>query len=116
MGCDSDARYIVRKLNGFNPRTPVGCDGLTFVGVAPNYIVSIHAPPWGATATLRQRRLAHLVSIHAPPWGATHQSLLRGTGQKVSIHAPPWGATDMGNVINGLYTVSIHAPPWGATI
>ena len=33
--------------------------------------VSIHAPVWGATATLIFDFFGRLVSIHAPVWGAT---------------------------------------------
>ena len=79
-------------------------------------IISIHAPPRGATCIVAGRSctkpdfnsrpsargdkacllaclLASLISIHAPPRGAT---LLRGgllRGGLISIHAPPRGAT-----------------------
>jgi len=55
--------------------------------------VSIHAPVWGATDTLRERGPELWVSIHAPVWGATYHSRLFGIVDFVSIHAPVWGAT-----------------------
>ena len=36
------------RLDGFNPRTRVGCDA-TAHAIAEFLIVSIHAPVWGAT-------------------------------------------------------------------
>ena len=35
------------------------------------YIVSIHAPVWGATVLATLKNKAGTVSIHAPVWGAT---------------------------------------------
>ena len=55
----------------FNPRTPVGCD----VGrghVQGDKRISIHAPQWGATVSVRPHARRCLISIHAPQWGATH--------------------------------------------
>ena len=83
--------------------------------VQPDGIISIHAPPRGATGFVLRaaRRLA--ISIHAPPRGATQQVAhvqhnaqfqftplregrrrrhdLRGRRDLISIHAPPRGAT-----------------------
>ena len=36
-----------------------------------HYIVSIHAPAWGATSDVPAPNMQALVSIHAPAWGAT---------------------------------------------
>ena len=79
----------------------------------------------------------YLVSIHAPAWGATSGGLLPCKHKRVSIHAPAWGATKallclleavlrfnprtrMGCDLRlpiGFrhFPVSIHAPAWGAT-
>ena len=81
------------------------------------YIISIHAPVWGATfrrknnysqqdANFNPRTrmgcdlnaLASLfvswrISIHAPVWGATGGLLLKSQIDYISIHAPVWGAT-----------------------
>ena len=35
------------------------------------WLVSIHAPTWGATEILDESKDFALVSIHAPTWGAT---------------------------------------------
>ena len=75
----------------FNPRTRVGCD----FGTAKNghdYLVSIHAPVWGATYHL-SCQTPWTVSIHAPVWGATTLQAYYQNGSTVSIHAPVWGAT-----------------------
>ena len=57
-------------------------------------LISIHAPPRGATrfpcGTFRHNRL---ISIHAPPRGATRARGKRVSGICISIHAPPRGAT-----------------------
>ncbi len=51
VGCDADADNAVRVfVHDFNPRTPVGCD-IRFQRDAPQIVISIHAPQWGATWT-----------------------------------------------------------------
>ena len=100
-------------------------------------LISIHAPPRGAT--LRQPRggCRHRISIHAPPRGATRiitrsrrrcpfqfTPLREGrragdSGHRhrpdISIHAPPRGATASGAAGHARHRISIHAPPRGAT-
>ena len=62
-------RVIVSRC--FNPRSRVGSDELRIKEGKP-YLVSIHAPAWGATWPCRRAFSARsLVSIHAPAWGAT---------------------------------------------
>ena len=56
-----------------------------------------------------------LVSIHAPAWGATQEVIHDNNGTNVSIHAPAWGATSLTNPRGWVTLVSIHAPAWGAT-
>ena len=79
-----------------------------------SWVISIHAPPRGATGVcgghtikavfqftpLREGRRFFLVlllggeiSIHAPPRGATTHWVGVGYGESISIHAPPRGAT-----------------------
>ena len=101
------------------------------------FIVSIHAPTWGATPELGASFTTVNVSIHAPTWGATDSGAMgkgssgfqsthpRGVrpnptkhhtdGLRVSIHAPTWGATDVVSGTFAHHAVSIHAPTWGAT-
>ena len=62
----------------FNPRTPVGCDPLTYAScICQNVFQSTH--PSG----VRQHLISHLrflldISIHAPQWGATFALPRRG--------------------------------------
>ena len=103
-------------------------------------LISIHAPPRGATIIRKEDlRFSRRISIHAPPRGATpptptaarsgrfqftplregrHQIMdLLGRPYTISIHAPPRGATrrfarQRGQALH----ISIHAPPRGATV
>ena len=56
-----------------------------------------------------------MISIHAPPRGATPQPTLPAVQQRISIHAPPRGATHHGQCRCLYSSISIHAPPRGAT-
>ena len=77
-----------------------------------------------------------LISIHAPPRGATDALEAMSEGERISIHAPPRGATSSSteSKVSGIfqftplregrlkltstplpYEISIHAPPRGAT-
>ena len=99
-------------------------------------LISIHAPPRGATAPtpqlggitifqftpLREGRLATSespgvgkISIHAPPRGATVAALTEDGDELISIHAPPRGATEWADFTGDFFRISIHAPPRGAT-
>ena len=68
------------------------------------------------------RRLEHaravvvlIISIHAPPRGATHTAGAAGSPPAISIHAPPRGATSTAGAAGSPPAISIHAPPRGAT-
>ena len=101
-------------------------------------MISIHAPPRGATGkcqVVRVRRNG--ISIHAPPRGATRLRVMRSTSssyfnsrpsargdsskkqaadmEAISIHAPPRGATGCHGCDGKRRFISIHAPPRGAT-
>ena len=56
-----------------------------------------------------------MISIHAPPRGATVHGVCWGYWNLISIHAPPRGATKLIDALKGEYGISIHAPPRGAT-
>ncbi len=56
-----------------------------------------------------------IVSIHAPAWGATKKGNRDFNFMEVSIHAPAWGATRIIETYPDACSVSIHAPAWGAT-
>ncbi len=99
-------------------------------------LISIHAPPRGATGSISESIGLASISIHAPPRGATSSSTaskVSGIFQftplregrllqppcalvvDISIHAPPRGATKNKNAFLGGIDISIHAPPRGAT-
>ena len=107
-------------------------------GQIDNMMISIHAPPRGATARrwrtfpqsarfqftpLREGRppqnvlqVAGLaISIHAPPRGATPFRGREVLFRRISIHAPPRGATGVSFSCLLWLSISIHAPPRGAT-
>ena len=51
VGCDFISFTSMVRINSFNPRTRVGCDGCGSFDRVSDY-VSIHAPVWGATPTI----------------------------------------------------------------
>ena len=101
------------------------------------YIISIHAPPRGATEVVGGAIANQNISIHAPPRGATQGVCDWQRQRQISIHAPPRGATkpkrgwrwrtifQFTPLREGrhkhlwryliLCDISIHAPPRGAT-
>ena len=116
VGRDHRRRPVVRGLPRFNPRARVGRDPGRPAPHVPAYLVSIHAPAWGATSFLLiEFTRSGFVSIHAPAWGATTDAGLSSGACRVSIHAPAWGATRLWRSAAWWETVSIHAPAWGAT-
>ena len=107
---------VASRHRCFNPRARVGRDLSADPGTTSLYLVSIHAPAWGATRHAGLGGLADDVSIHAPAWGATILRVPAQSNNLVSIHAPAWGATLAAFVIHEVVGVSIHAPAWGATL
>ena len=61
-------------------------------------------------------KTASIISIHAPPRGATPCLLFLGGRMNISIHAPPRGATVLSCSLPQPPCISIHAPPRGATM
>ena len=78
-------------------------------------IISIHAPPRGATVHQNVLVFVKGISIHAPPRGATRRVAGSSRPRRISIHAPPRGATVHGVCWGYWNLISIHAPPRGAT-
>ena len=101
------------------------------------WLISIHAPPRGATGT---RRICGIRSanFNSRPSARGDQAQRQGLrlrryfnsrpsargdlfltsnlqGVVISIHAPPRGATDAAVHVRGPERISIHAPPRGAT-
>ena len=58
------------RAQSFNPRSRVGSDVMDGQEIW-SFIVSIHAPAWGATTWPLDLDGFSGVSIHAPAWGAT---------------------------------------------
>ena len=78
------------------------------------FVVSIHAPVWGATLDdSNSPERIWFQSTH--PCGVRHHLLGTQPILLVSIHAPVWGATGLAFRESCLTQVSIHAPVWGAT-
>ena len=77
-------------------------------------LISIHAPPRGATAGKPQKwEQAH---FNSRPSARGDALLLRFIlALRISIHAPPRGATKHLKNFFAYYLISIHAPPRGAT-
>ena len=71
MGCDPPVRTAHRAARYFNPRTHMGCD-LYLLVISPRWVISIHAPTWGATrdAAKYAKRCAKFQSTH--PHGVRH--------------------------------------------
>ena len=126
----------MNKLFQFTPLR----EGRPSVGdtVSDAPIISIHAPPRGATASAItashtpvnfnsrpsargdsslswQKTGISVISIHAPPRGATGGFCKGGRELRISIHAPPRGATLHQSDMASHSLISIHAPPRGAT-
>ena len=69
----------------------MGCDSFIF-SCSNCYLVSIHAPVWGATAIIKLiGKKRAFQSTH--PCGVRHHHRVTLSRQIVSIHAPVWGAT-----------------------
>ena len=78
-------------------------------------LISIHAPPRGATNVAIRASMANLISIHAPPRGAT--PLCHGVAVGGEYFNSRPSARGDGNLARSITAdiISIHAPPRGAT-
>ena len=78
-------------------------------------IISIHAPPRGATPVPRVQS-ANTSNFNSRP-SARGDTSYRPEQRLyiISIHAPPRGATLTIDYVSGIIPISIHAPPRGAT-
>ena len=137
VGCDSIACHRFQRACNFNPRTHVGCDAHAVHTVDLEEDISIHAPTWGATATVSVRGVSdtfqstHPRGVRRPPtsiaWRIFHfnprthvgcdiAGKIRQEVFGISIHAPTWGATHGEAGGQHRPAISIHAPTWGATL
>ena len=79
------------------------------------FLISIHAPAWGATGSARGQCVAPPISIHAPAWGATAAHEGNASHHRFQSTRPRGARLDA--MAKGLTAgaISIHAPAWGAT-
>ena len=116
MGCDSSSRRISTPSSLFQSTHPRGVRQATNRMDSKPYMVSIHAPAWGATLLRQLLDVGEVVSIHAPAWGATRWACghFRAKAWFQSTH-PRGVRRTGGNTMRVGRPVSIHAPAWGAT-
>ena len=78
-------------------------------------LISIHAPPRGATLLVVFGAIVTIISIHAPPRGATCITASSNSSSAFQFTPLREGrrATKQGG--GSVYDISIHAPPRGAT-
>ena len=93
MGCDAKGWGSALDAVVFQSTHPSGVRHDMPAQRVSDWLISIHAPQWGATLQIPALMLVWVISIHAPQWGATggYGSISRQT--VISIHAPQWGAT-----------------------
>ena len=126
----------VRTHSDFNPRTPVGCDGIApdkrleaviFQSTHPSGVR--HAPfenplaifkfqsthPSGVRPYALRLRFVSRDFNPRTPVGCDPMSGCRFGRLRISIHAPQWGATATPSPSLSSFVISIHAPQWGAT-
>ena len=102
-------------FENFNPRSRKGSDLSTPSVDAGTFVISIHAPARGATAT--HRNILRFCEFQSTlPQGERLCHPQNNTVQiQISIHAPARGATILWIENIKLFDISIHAPARGAT-
>ena len=103
------------SMKNFNSRLSARGDDIT-KGTIQARLISIHAPPRGATAQFASLRHALLFQFTPLREGRQYFAIQLGSPRFISIHAPPRGATTLGQKALKTGAISIHAPPRGATI
>ena len=99
----------------FQSTHPSGVRRHAVSGVFQLFVISIHAPQWGATISITEiSSILEFQSTH-PSGVRLYRAMLRKTVDMISIHAPQWGATSGLRGRGGFVEISIHAPQWGAT-
>ena len=78
-------------------------------------IISIHAPPRGATCTAHRAKSPASFQFTPLREGRPADYGAGSGGAAISIHAPPRGATRPNGAAARNCPISIHAPPRGAT-
>ena len=104
-----------RRNRHFNSRPSARGDGVDSDGKPTKAIISIHAPPRGATGSVSLIGQQNSFQFTPLREGRRGQARRRNEHPEISIHAPPRGATGLGDLIVEKVDISIHAPPRGAT-
>ena len=99
----------------FQSTLPHGVRPIVTIEMVKQFSISIHAPAWGATASVGMKAHQIQISIHAPAWGATASALIAG---HCTIDFNPrsrMGCDDYAEAIRlGIVNISIHAPRMGS--
>ena len=82
-----------------------------------HFIISTHAPAWGATRyqSTTGRRCCDFYS-RPRVGGDANEPTNQANAKAISTHAPAWGATGNTGILHDVSGISTHAPAWGATV
>ena len=114
-GCDFRTDYFTSLLISFNPRTRMGCDR-GGKRVCPGWLVSIHAPAWGATVYAVHKNMMFPCFNPRTRMGCDSTTLMLLL-LMLSFNPRTRMGCDLSNKnsFTAKAGVSIHAPAWGAT-
>ena len=113
-GRPASASSACARTHNFNSRPSARGDG-DEAEPSPEVIISIHAPPRGATQSRSPRHPLRPISIHAPPRGATVAGTQEDAEEIFQFTPLREGRHKLGYVGFEICEISIHAPPRGAT-
>ena len=99
----------------FNSRPSARGDRMSGSNIVPA-VISIHAPPRGATGEKQTYEIDGTISIHAPPRGATFFPICWNCCRTFQFTPLREGRPGHSQYFARLHTISIHAPPRGATL
>ena len=114
-GVRPDAGAIIPPTTLFQSTHPCGVRQSETGNTPSIFVISIHAPSWGATI-FSERNSPFLEFQSTHPRGVRLPGRqFFGLQRMISIHAPSWGATLNRKGMTPHGPISIHAPSWGAT-
>ena len=124
VGCDRTPAHGRTVPTYFNPRTPVGCDLAASKPSNSPYMISIHAPQWGATARFQASELpgryfnprtpvgcdstASVTRLRANSFQSTHPSGVRRFGQHAHVAAWRFQSTHPSGVRRTVRDNALH--------
>ena len=112
---DAPPLMLMPQFGHFNSRPSARGDEMDFTETAA-MMISIHAPPRGATHAQHCMEGLFLFQFTPLREGRHVCWRPRSRSQAISIHAPPRGATPPRPANAPKPVISIHAPPRGATV